>query len=109
MAAKKETQSLEQLTRRYQDLNDRKIRNHTLLEATQEQLEKLLTEAEQVFGTRDVDQLQAKLKQMEEENEKKRREYQMHLEQIERNLASIHDDLDDDEDGPESVARKAPK
>lgn len=110
MATKKETQSLEQLTRRYQELKDRKIRNDTLLDATQKQLEDLLTEAEELFGTRDVGQLQAKLKQMEDENEKKRTEYQQHLETIEQSLAQITEELDDrDDDGPDSVSRKVPK
>ena len=104
--ANKESQTLEQLTRRYKELEERKIRNHAVLGETQKQLEDLLAQAEEMFGTREVDELQAKLKEMESENEKKRSEYQQQLDQIEENLASISEELGDE---VETASRKSPK
>ena len=105
----KEAQSLEQLTKRFRDLEERKIRNQAVLGETEKQLEDLLHEAEQMFGTREIDELQLKLTQMENENEKKRADYQKQLNQIEQSLESISDELGDFDDGADTVSRKSPK
>ena len=105
-----DAQTFEQLTKRFRELEERKIRNHAVLGETQKQLEDLMKEAEEAFGTREIDELQAKLKQMETENEKKRSEYQKQLDQIEQNLDAITNELGDvDPDSVEPVSRKAPK
>ena len=105
-----EAQSLEQLAKRYRDLEERKIRNQAVLGETEKQLEDLLQEAEELFGTREVEELQVKLTQMETENEKKRADYQKQLSRIEQSLESISNELgSDDDEKSESASRKSPK
>jgi hypothetical protein len=52
-------------------------------------LEALKVEARKDYGTDDVAQLRAKLKEMEEENERLRADYQKHLETIQTKLDQV--------------------
>ena len=87
--AKQTTQTLDELTDRFRDLETQKTVVQTRLETTKERLEELLAEAEREFGTRDLDELEAKLKELESENLEKRKTYQKSLDTIEQQLAQI--------------------
>jgi len=91
MAKKKATEasSIEELTSEYERLNKRKIQAQTQLDGATRQLEELQKEAENEFGTSDVDQLKSRLDQMEAENEKRRKEYQVLLEGIANDLEKV--------------------
>ncbi len=91
--------SIEVLTSEYEQLNQQKIRAQTQLEEANRQLDKLQKEAVSEFGTADLQELKAKLEQMERENEKQRSEYQELLEGIASDLKKIEDAAG--ESGPE--------
>ena len=84
--------SIEDLTDEYRHLNERKIQAETQLKTATEQLESLQQEAIAEFGTSDVDELKAKLAEMDAENEKRRSEYQTLLEGIAADLAKVEQD-----------------
>ncbi len=58
-------------------------------------LEDLKTEARKEYATDDLAKLRAKLKEMEEENERLRAEYQKHLETIQANLDKVTKEFED--------------
>lgn len=102
MAKKTETQSLEELTGRFRELETEKTRVQTRLESARDRLEELLAEAEKLFGTRDVDELETKLEELEAGNLAKREKYQKNLDSIEQQLADIEEQFGDVEvDGEE--------
>ncbi|HVJ84444.1 MAG TPA: hypothetical protein VM452_02305 [Caulifigura sp.] len=82
-------QSIEELQRRYQTLNTRKIQSETHLENARKELERLQRDAREKYGTDDVDELRKKLDQMKSDNEEKRRSYQADLDRIETELSEI--------------------
>ncbi len=81
--------TIEQLKDEYNVLNERKIKTQTQLDEANNQLKKLQDEAVAEFETSDIKELEAKLKRMEEENEKRRREYQQLLDSISADLEKI--------------------
>ncbi len=81
--------SIEELKQQYEELNKRKIQSQTQLEAVTRQLEELQDEAVELFGTSDIDELTAKLAEMEVENERRRREYQTLLDGIQIELTKV--------------------
>ena len=85
------SQTIEQLTNRYQSLNKQKIEADTNLKNAQKQLADLKSQALEEFGTDDLDELRTKLRDMEQENERNRFEYQKKLDEIERNLESVRE------------------
>ena len=85
----KPKQSIDELRKRYQGLDKRKIEAETELKGAIKRLDELKKEARDTFGTDDILELQKKLKQMEAENESKRAAYQAELERIETDLASV--------------------
>ena len=85
----KPKQSIDELRKRHQRLNERKIAAETELKGAIKRLDELKKEARETFGTDDILELQKKLKQMEAENESKRAAYQAELERIETDLASV--------------------
>ena len=90
--AKKSTESppsIDVLTQRYHTLNERKIQFQTQLQEAEKRLQELQKQAQEEFGTSDVDELQTKLQQMEAENEKRRADYQQLLEGIQADLQKI--------------------
>ena len=84
-------QSIEQLQKRYQRLNERKFKAEANLETAKQQLERLQREAREKYGTDDVAELGKKLEAMRNENEVKRSKYQADLDRIERDLAAVED------------------
>lgn len=84
-------QTIEQLQKRYQALNTRRIQAETNLENARKQLEGLKKEAREKYGTDDIDQLRQQLESMKAENERKRSEYESQLNQIEANLAAVEE------------------
>src|SRR3954468_11136613 len=82
-------QSIEELQRRYEKLNTKKIQAETNLENTQKQLESLKKEAREKYGTDDVTQLREKLVAMQADNDARRKKYQTELDKIEEDLAAV--------------------
>lgn len=82
-------QTIEQLQGRYSALNERKITAQANLITSQKNLADLQRQAREKYGTDDIAELQQKLKTMTEENEAKRSQYQMDLDQIEADLARV--------------------
>jgi predicted nucleic acid-binding Zn-ribbon protein len=86
------SRTIEELKNEFNALNERKIQTKTQLDEANNQLKKLQDEAVAEFETSDIKELEAKLKQMEEENEKRRREYQDLLDSISAELKQIETD-----------------
>ncbi len=84
-----EAQDIEELRRRYDDLNQKRIRTDANLQNARKRLEELQEQAKKDFGTDDLDELRAKLTEMKSENERKRSEYQESLDRIECELAEV--------------------
>jgi predicted nucleic acid-binding Zn-ribbon protein len=84
-----ESRTIEQLKEEFNVLNERKIKTQTQLDEANNQLKKLQDEAVAEFETSDIKELEAKLKQMQEENERRRREYQQLLDSISADLKKI--------------------
>jgi hypothetical protein len=89
MAEKRQQQSIEDLKKRHAGLHEKKITAQADLNNAKKELSNLKKAAREQFGTDDLDELRAKLKQMKEGNERKRSEYQAHLEKIEADLAAV--------------------
>jgi hypothetical protein len=85
----KRQQSIEDLKKRYTGLHEKKITAQADLNNAKKELANLKKSAREQFGTEDLDELRGKLKQMKEDNERKRSEYQAHLEKIEADLAAV--------------------
>jgi molecular chaperone GrpE (heat shock protein) len=84
-----EPQNIEELRRRYDDLNQKRIRTDANLQNARKRLEELKDQARKDFGTDDLEELRAKLTEMKSENERKRAEYQESLDKIERELSDV--------------------
>jgi hypothetical protein len=82
-------QTIEQLQKRYQDLNTQKIQAARDLEHANTQLDALRKEAREKYGTDNLAELQDKLQAMKADNEAKRQKYQTDLEAIESALAAV--------------------
>ena len=82
-------QTIEQLRKRYEDLNNDKIKAGANYENAREQLNNLKAAALREYGTDDLDALRARLMEMQAENERKRSEYQIHLDKIESDLKEV--------------------
>lgn len=85
-------QNIEELQRRYTDLNTRKIQAETNQKNAQKQLKALKQQAKKEYGTDDVEELRKQLKKMKSENERKREEYQTSLNEIEQKLAKVDEE-----------------
>ena len=85
-------QSMEELRQRYTRLHEQKITAAADLKNAEETLSTLKEQARANWGTDDIEQLQKKLEEMTAENERKRAEYQRHLEKIEADLAAVDRD-----------------
>ena len=82
-------QSIEELRKRYDDLNTKKITAEANHKNAQKQLDDLKAAAKAQWNTDSLDELRKKLKEMEEENERKRSEYQGQLDKIEADLKDV--------------------
>jgi phage shock protein A len=94
-------QSIEELTKRFSELNTKKIQAETNLKNAEQSLAKLREKAREDYGTDDIDKLKAKLAEMEAENEHKRSEYQRSLDKIEADLEQVERKYADVKDGKE--------
>jgi hypothetical protein len=82
-------QTLEELSKRYDQLNERKIQSGRDLQHAQDWLKELKQKAKQDYGTDDLEELKKKLEDMKRKNEEDRANYQMSLDNIEVELAEI--------------------
>ena len=82
-------QEMSALEKRYNDLRDKKIAAETNLKTSKDQLDSLKSEAQEKYGSDDIDTLRAKLEEMKQENERSRAQYQLHLASIEQELAQV--------------------
>jgi chromosome segregation ATPase len=82
-------QTIEELQTRYQELHTKKIQAETNFQHAKDLLENLKREAREKYGTDDLAELKTKLDAMIADNEEKRRSYQMSLDRIEADLASV--------------------
>jgi chromosome segregation ATPase len=82
-------QDIEQLRKRHTELDRKKAAAEANLKTANEQLDQLKKQAREQFGTDDLEQLRAKLDEMKKENERKRAEYQKHLDEIEAGLNEV--------------------
>lgn len=86
-----EPQEITELQARYQKLSTARAKADALMQQASAELERLKREAAAKFGTDDLAELQAKLEAMEQENLKKRREYQKLLDSVEEELRAIEE------------------
>jgi hypothetical protein len=84
-----EPESIEALQRRHRDLERRKIQAESDLRNLEKQLADAKAEALRLFQTDDVEGLRDLLRRMSEENLRKRRDYQAHLDAIAAGLAAV--------------------
>ncbi len=82
-------QTIEQLKKRYENLNETRIKVQAQHESAAQQLEQLRKTAIDQFGTDDIEQLQARLAEMIRLNEQQRAEYESSLDAIEARLEQI--------------------
>jgi chromosome segregation ATPase len=82
-------QDIEELRRRYDELNQKRIRTDANLQNATKRLEELKQQAREDFDTDDVEELREKLAEMKTENERKRSGYQSALDRIESELAEV--------------------
>lgn len=80
---------IETLRNRYLELDTKRTQCKTLLERAESDLKELKRQAQEQFGTSDLEELKAKLAQMEEENLKMRRDYEALLDGIQTKLTEI--------------------
>ena len=84
---------IEQLKREHKDLERKKITAEADLQTATATLNAIKREAKENYGTDDQDELQKKLLEMKAENERKRAEYQKHLEEIGAKLAEVESEF----------------
>lgn len=84
-------QDIETLKRRFESLREKKTRAETLLGTAETELRRLQAEAAERYGTSDVESLKAKLKQIEEDNRRKQRDYQTQLDGIDAKLKEVEE------------------
>ena len=90
-----EIQDIETLKARFENLREKKTRAETLLGTAEQELRRLQTEAQERYGTSDVDTLKSKLKQIEEDNRRKQRDYQSQLDGIDAKLKEVEEKFKD--------------
>src|SRR3954469_24768758 len=88
-AAPRKAPDIETLKQRHAELDRARTTAQANLANATRQLAELKDEAKKQYGTDDLDALRAKLQEMREQNERKRAEYQRHLEEIEAKLSEV--------------------
>jgi len=83
------SQTIEELRKRYEELNTKKITAEANHKNAQKQVDDLKAAAKAQWDTDNLDELRTKLKEMEAENERKRSEYQVQLDKIEADLKDV--------------------
>jgi hypothetical protein len=82
-------QHLLELRKQHQSLHERKIATERDRQNLEERLRELHAQAEREYGTSDIEQLRRLLEERRQENERMVREYQQHIEDIQRRLQEI--------------------
>lgn len=85
----KTIQDIETLRKRHTELDRKRAAAEANLKTATDNLEALKREARELYGTDDLEALRAKLEEMKKENERKRDEYQKHLDEIETGLNEL--------------------
>lgn len=80
---------IDALKKRFDALNTKKIQAETNKDAAEKRLTELKERARREFGTDDIDALKQKLADLTADNQRKRAEYQTHLNEIETKLAEV--------------------
>lgn len=80
---------IEELKKRYRELDAKRIAAKANLETAEKRLAELKQEAREKWQTDDLDELKLKLEKMKEDNEAKRDAYQQHVEHIQSRLAQV--------------------
>ena len=88
----KAPQDIEQLRKRHSQLERKKIEAETSLKNAGDQLKRLKKQAREAYGTDDLEELSKKLAAMQVENERKRSDYQKHLDEVESKLAAVEEE-----------------
>ena len=83
---------IEQLKKKHKELEKQKTTAEANLKTATDNLEVLKEQARKTYGTDNLDELRAKLEEMRRENDRKRTDYQHHLDQIESRLTEIERD-----------------
>ncbi len=96
-------QGIDELQQRYQSLNAKRITAEADLKNAQKRLDELKQDALAKYGTNDLDELQRKLQEMRDENERKRSSYQQELDRIENSLQEVEDRFEQAETSDEAV------
>jgi uncharacterized protein YaaN involved in tellurite resistance len=86
---------IEALKKRHRELENLRIAAQTNLKTATDQLEQLKKESLEQYGTDDLKQLEAKLEDMKQDNERKRVDYARHLAEIENSLSRVEQDRPD--------------
>lgn len=90
------SQSIEELQKRFQGLNEQKIKVETQREHALAQLNDLKAQAKEIYGSDNVDELKQILDQMKASNEEKRSQYQASLDSIDADLSAIDEKFNDE-------------
>jgi gas vesicle protein len=80
---------IETLRKRHKELDKLKTEEAVRLKTAEQNLNDLKTQALQQYGTDDLEALQKKLRDMEQENQRQREEYHAHLQQIQEKLEEV--------------------
>ena len=91
------SQTIDELQKRFQSLNEEKIKVETQREHALAQLDELKAQSRELFGSDDVGQLEKMLKEMKVSNEQKRSQYESALDAIDADLAAINDKFFEDD------------
>ena len=82
-------QDIDALRKRHKELERLKTTEEANLKNAEDNLRDLKNDALEKYGTDDLDALRQKLNDMEAENERKRAEYQAHLQSIQEKLEEV--------------------
>ena len=96
-------QGIDELQQRYQSLNAKRITAEADLKNAQKRLDELKQDALAKYGTNDIQELQRKLQEMRDENERKRSSYQQELDRIENALQEVEDRFEQAETSDEAA------
>ncbi len=87
-------EALKELQNRFQKFHNRKIQIQTQRDETNKSLEKLRIQAEEEFGSSDIEVLKKKLEEMTADNKKKVADYDKQLTDIETKLNAVTAKID---------------
>lgn len=89
---------LKDLQKRFQDFHNRKIQIQTQRDETNKTLDKLRLQAQEEFGSSDLDVLKEKLAAMTEDNQKKVANYDQQLKDIQTKLSAVTQQFESEPD-----------